>query len=220
MNNPLENLYSRQTGIVAPEKLDKSILIVGAGSIGSWTALALLKLGCQNVSIMDFDTVEEQNAGSQIYKLFDTGQAKVGALRDKLRMLTEWDITPINERWTPEFDLEPYDIIISAVDNITVRKELYQKLKDTKKIYIDGRMASNAIEIYTVNCESKEDQEKYAETLFEESETIPVPCSERAVVYNVFIVAGLLTDLVGKIVNEEELPKEIVVDLKNFFLYT
>lgn len=220
METPLESIYSRQTGIVHPDKLDKSILIVGAGSIGSWTALALLKLGCQNVSVIDFDAVEEQNAGSQIYKLFDIGQQKVDALRDKLRMLTEWDINPINEKWTSEFDLSPYDIVISAVDNITVRAQLYNKLKDTNKIFIDGRMAGNAIEIYTLNCDNKEDQEKYAQSLFTEEETIAVPCSERAVVYNVFVMAGLLTDMVGKIANQEELPKEVIVDLKNFFLYT
>jgi hypothetical protein len=81
-------------------------------------------------------------------------------------------------------------------------------------------MAGNAIEIYTVNCDNKEDQDKYAETLFTEEETIPVPCSERAVVYNVFVIAGLMGDLIGKIANEQELPKEIIVDLNNFFLFT
>jgi molybdopterin/thiamine biosynthesis adenylyltransferase len=135
-------------------------------------------------------------------------------------MLTEWDIETFAEKWTSDFDLEPYDIIISAVDNITARTELYNKLKDTKKIFIDGRMAGNAIEIYTVNCDNKEDQDKYAETLFTEEETIPVPCSERAVVYNVFVIAGLMGDLIGKIANEQELPKEIIVDLNNFFLFT
>jgi len=55
--------------------------------------------------------------------------------------------------------------------------------------------------------------------LFEPAEAIPVNCSMRSVVYNVFIVGGLITDLVTKIVKGAVLPRELVMDLENLTLY-
>ena len=133
MNN--DNIFLRQTGIIHPDKLQMPILIVGAGSIGTWTALALSKLGCSNVTVMDGDTIEEHNAGSQIYKASEEGQDKVIALLDKLRILTDTPIHVIASHWTPKKpehieELNKYEIIIAAVDNITTRTELFQHIKE------------------------------------------------------------------------------------------
>jgi hypothetical protein len=42
----------------------------------------------------------------------------------------------------------------------------------------------------------------------------------KAVAYNGFVIAGLITDLVAKYANKEALPNEILVDLKNLNLFT
>lgn len=219
-----DNIWNRQLGLIHPEKLQMPILIVGAGSIGSWAALALSKLGCSNITIMDGDIIEEHNAGSQVYKASDEGLEKVQALSDKLRLLT--DLTPktIAAHWNienPEHikDLEQYEIVIAAVDNITIRAQLFNTLKGKNIFYIDGRMAGNELEIYSTRLQEEEDQKAYEATLFSEEETSIVPCSERSVVYNVFLMGGLIADIVKKHANEEELPKEILMDLYNFTLY-
>lgn len=215
-----EEIWRRQNGLIHPDKLKMPILIVGAGSIGSWTALALSKLGCSDVTVMDGDTVAEHNAGSQIYKAIDSGEKKVVALTDKLRLLTDLPVFGIPHYWKSVEQLKKYAIVIAAVDTITVRRELFDAMLGQDRLYIDGRMAGNAIEIYTTFLADEESCKAYEGTLFEEGESVPVACSERSVVYNVFIVAGLIADLVAKQGNGEKLPPELIVDLFNFTLFT
>lgn len=221
----MEEIHNRQMGIIHPDKLQMPILIVGAGSIGSWTALALAKLGCSNITIMDEDKVEKHNAGSQIYKASDAGDEKVVSLIDKLLFFT--DAPPfkgIGKHWRSDRledkeELMKYQIVIAAVDNITVRKELFEAMDEQEILYIDARMAGNALEIYTARMNNEEDCIAYEATLFAEEETIPVACSEKSVVYNVFIVAGLIGDLIAKHANKQELPKELQMDLYNLTLF-
>lgn len=220
----MDNIFNRQLGLIHPDKLKMPILIVGAGSIGSWTTLALSKLGCSNVTVMDGDVIEEHNAGSQVYKASNAGQEKVLALTERLDFLTDLPIYAIPAHWdvkSPEHlaELDKYQIIIAAVDNITVREQLFQQVKNKPILYIDARMAGNALEIYTVRGGVEEDGKAYENTLFAEGEEVPVECSQRSVVYNVFIVAGLIADIVAKHANEQELPKELIADLYNFTLY-
>jgi molybdopterin/thiamine biosynthesis adenylyltransferase len=214
-----ELVHTRQLGIIDPAKLTHRIAIIGAGSIGGWTALCLGKLGCSNITVFDHDSVEVHNAGSQIYKAADEGEKKVAALEERLRFLLENPIETHDIKWSPKESLLEYDIIIAAVDNITNRREIYEHIKHRNKLYIDARMASNGIEIYTTRTSVPEDCERYEETLFDEKDNREIPCSERSVVYNVFVVAGMIGDLVAKWANAEELPREVVIDLKNLTLY-
>lgn len=212
-------IFIRQTGIIDPDKLTHKIAIIGGGSIGGWTALCLGKLGCSNITVFDFDEVEKHNAGSQIYNTLDDGMLKTDALKLKIDFLIEGEIKVENKKWTPEIDLTTYEIVIAGVDNITDRGLIFQQLKGKKILYIDGRMASNNIELYSVHMDNPADIKFYESTLFPEEETIEVPCSERAVVYNVFCVASLMGVLISKHANGQELPKAIDVDLANLTLY-
>lgn len=214
--------YIRQSGIIDVQLLTKSILIVGAGSIGSWTALALLKLGCSDITIIDNDVVEVHNAGSQVYNSLDDGEKKIDALSKKLMFLTE--IQPTTEELTITAEnaktcLKGFDIIISAIDNIEGRTIMFEALKDTEKLFIDGRMAGNAIEIYTIPMSDPEKVKLYQDTLFTPEEAIEVPCSERSVVYNCFVIAGLITDIVAQNAKGTEVPEELIVDLQNFTMF-
>lgn len=229
----IENsFFTRQTGIIDPNNLTKQIGIIGAGSIGSWTTLALLKLGCQKVRVYDFDTIEEGNVGSQVYTSRDLGKPKLQALAEKMQQLTEGQIETENTRIDTDHvpaTLLLNDIIILAVDNIETRKLVFNLIpKNWNGTLIDARMAGNAIEIYTVQFSHSNGQQvtfdtesttAYEKTLFSPEQAVPVRCSERSVVYNVFIVAGLITDLVTKIVKGQSTPKELVMDLENLTLY-
>lgn len=214
------SFYTRQIGLIDPEKLTQKIAIIGAGGIGSWTTLALLKMGCQHISVFDFDKVEEHNIGSQLYGIGDIGKTKVQAVIDRLQSLTELLPTVIEKELTPENiaeTLSDFDIVISAVDSIDVRRDLYSHLPSSVKWFIDGRMAGNAIEIYTIN--NPTDMEFYDTTLFKDTDSLPVACSASSVIYNTFVISGLIADIISQITNEKVPPKELVIDLTNFKIY-
>lgn len=211
--------YTHQSGLVDPAKLTHRIMIVGAGSVGSWTAMCLGKLGVRDITVMDMDHVEVHNVGAQAYTSADEDEPKVEALQRRLSFLLEQPIKGINRQWTPEVDLSEYDVVISSVDNITVRKNIYKQLKGSRKLILDPRMAGNGIEIYTVRCWEEKDCSFYEDTLFEESETIETPCSERVIAYNVFSIAGMIGNLLGKYANGQPLPNEVIIDLANLTMY-
>lgn len=213
------DVFIRQTGIIDPERLGFKIAIIGGGSIGGWTALCLGKLGCSDITVFDFDSVERHNAGSQIYNSLDDGELKVDALKRKVDFMIEGEIKVKNAKWTEEIDLTEYDVVIAGVDNITDRGKIGQQLKGNDIMYIDGRMASNAIEIYTAKMDNPEHVKFYESTIFGEENTVEIPCSERSVVYNVFVVAGMIGDLVAKYANGQEMPRELIIDLANFYMY-
>ena len=213
-------------GIVDPGKLDIPTAVVGAGGIGSWTTLALTRMGCSDITVIDFDKVEAHNVGSQIYTEDDIGKTKVEALRDKILSLASGEIiTTLNLKVEEgsqvlEDIFNENKIIIIAVDNIETRKVLLSGAVGKAVWLIDGRMVADSIEIYS------EDVQKYAgqrtpieASMFESGSATPVACTERAVVYNCFVMAGLITDMVAKIVNGQEPPQELIVDLRNFTMY-
>ena len=215
-----ESHYLRQLGLIHPEKLNVPILIVGAGNIGSWTALALMKLGCQNVTVIDHDHVEEHNVGSQLYSSADIGETKVAAMNKRIGLIAESQPVVQEQQWTPTMPLDDFQIIISAVDNINVRRDLFMALQGSGKIFIDGRMGGNSITVYTIPMQDEEKVKMYAETLFERKDALEVPCSERSVVYNCFIMAGYITNVIAHLANNHPIPPELELDLMNFTLFT
>lgn len=211
-----ERYYRRQIGLIDPTNLKFPILLAGVGTVGSWTAVALDKIGCSNVKYFDPDTVENANVGCQLYSSKDVGKLKIIALGEKIENPGTFSPYRIEEYkdTLPEFEL-----IINAVDSMDTRKFLFESLQPHQTL-IDGRMAGNAIEIYTSIGADEKSKEFYGKTLFSSKKARPIPCGMKAVAYNGFVIAGLITDLVAKYANKEVLPNEILVDLKNLNLFT
>lgn len=213
------NYYIRQSGLIDATKLNFPILVVGAGGIGGWTTLALCKMGCQDVRIEDFDVVEEHNLGSQLFSRSQIGMDKAAALWESVSNLAENPPRYFKHRvQNREAITGRHGIVISAVDNMESRRAIFDGIAETK-YFIDGRMAGNAIQIYTIKIDNLDDVGFYKSTLFSDDQADQVPCSERAVIYNVFVVAGLITDIVAQIANGLRPPRELVVDLRNFTLH-
>lgn len=216
-----KNHFIRQSALIDASKLDKKIVIIGAGGIGSWTALALMKMGCSDVTVIDFDTIEEHNLGSQIYNESDIGMKKVDALKKHIEAIAATSIRTLHKQYDPKTStLGEYNIVISAVDSITVRTQMFEELleKEWQGWFIDGRMAANEINLYCIKMDRQSDTDLYKDTLFKPEEALPVPCSARAVIYNCFVVSGLIADFVAQIANEKVQKQEVIVDLTNFMM--
>ncbi|MEY9934704.1 ketopantoate reductase [Catenulispora sp. GP43] len=77
--DPAALLFARTEGILLPTLADRSVLIVGAGSVGSYLAEVLARSGVGAFTIVDPDDVEAVNVGRSAYRVADVGLGKAFA---------------------------------------------------------------------------------------------------------------------------------------------
>jgi molybdopterin/thiamine biosynthesis adenylyltransferase/rhodanese-related sulfurtransferase len=107
--------------------LDSSILLVGAGGLGSPAALYLAAAGVGRIGIVDADVVDETNLQRQIAHSTDSlGEPKTDSARRRIESLNpDVEVVPFRERLTSENIeriLEPgWDVIVDGADNFPTR---------------------------------------------------------------------------------------------------
>ena len=89
-----------QGGVEGQQKLkDASVLLVGAGGLGSPAALYLAAAGVGRLGIVDFDTVDESNLHRQIlHGTSDVGRSKLASAIDSIREMIGSDGTLLRPR--------------------------------------------------------------------------------------------------------------------------
>lgn len=183
---------------------NKKVLIVGAGGIGSWTALFLSRIFIgTNLRVVDFDVIDEYNLAGQFYSRNSIGSSKAETLQREINNFGgNIDIGYGRvEEYNDSFLLS-FDYIISAVDNMTARKYLYTKIKayNTRNSrlvkFIDGRLLAESYQIFTVDCAEK--LELYERVLFDDSEAKDAACSMKATSH---CGASIGVDITGLLIN-------------------
>ncbi len=104
---------------------DAKIIILGVGGIGAHALDCLYRSGVTNITIVDYDTYELSNQNRQI------GSDKIGAVKvERLKELYP-SVIAINEKitleWIDNFDMNSYDLILDAIDDITPKVKLIKK---------------------------------------------------------------------------------------------
>jgi molybdopterin/thiamine biosynthesis adenylyltransferase/rhodanese-related sulfurtransferase len=124
--------YARQItlpeiGAAGQEKLRRaSVLIVGAGGLGSPAALYLAAAGVGTLGLVDFDRVDVTNLHRQIlYGTSSIGRPKLEAARERLEDLNpDVHIVTHDARLTSENALDiirDYDLVLDGTDNFATR---------------------------------------------------------------------------------------------------
>ena len=109
------------------ELLQKSVLIVGAGGIGTTVvdllvpALERIQLDAK-ITLMDGDVVEASNLGHQNYSTFDIGKKKVDALAKKWMQNHFVELVSRKENLRTGRQLEGYDLVVVCVDRPEPRR--------------------------------------------------------------------------------------------------
>lgn len=216
--------FQRQFGIVRPSQLQFPIVVVGAGGIGSWTTLALAKMGCTNITVVDPDRVEEKNTPSQIYTKEDIGLFKVAALHRVVLQLTGIQIgfaTEKFEQWYPLNELRG-EVIVVSVDSLEARRRIWKTLKGVILFFgllIDARMAGELLRIIAVTPFPPQTVERYEKTLTKNKIAHKEPCTQRAVVYNTFLCGGFIANTVKKYATKESFSPNMVFDITHSQLF-
>jgi len=116
-----------QVGVEGQRKLKAaSVLLIGAGGLGSPLALYLAAAGVGRIGIVDFDVVDESNLQRQVlHGTKDVGRPKLQSATDRLRDLNPYiriDTYETMLRADNALEIcQDYDIIIDGTDNFQTR---------------------------------------------------------------------------------------------------
>ncbi|TMQ50354.1 MAG: molybdopterin-synthase adenylyltransferase MoeB [Candidatus Eisenbacteria bacterium] len=121
------HLIMPEVGMKGQVKLkNASVLLIGAGGLGSPLALYLAAAGVGRIGIVDFDVVDESNLQRQLlHGTSDVGRPKLESARARLREVNPLIRIETHEaRLTSENALElfrAYDIVADGTDNFPTR---------------------------------------------------------------------------------------------------
>ena len=159
--------YSRQIilkkiGVLGQKKLMKSsVLIVGAGGLGSPISIYLAALGLGKIGIIDNDNVEISNLSRQI--VFDTNDInknKSLAAVNKLKKINpDIKLQSFDRRLTKHTIHEigkHFDLIVDGSDNFKTRFLVNDYCFKKKKILVSGAISKFDGQVYTFNFHKKE----------------------------------------------------------------
>ena len=211
---------SRQTDLVDAEALEAPITLIGCGGIGSFTALALAKMGCVHLTIFDDDLVEEHNIPNQLYRLNDIGQLKDERLADIIKSFTGIGIQARPERVQSQ---RLQGIVVSGVDSMEARRRIWDRsirFKAGVEAYIDARMGAEVSRIYTVWPQDPDHVRFYERTLYSDDEALQIPCTAQAIVYTSLGIASLVAGQVKRVAMGEICKREIIFDQKTLTFLT
>lgn len=201
----------RQLDLISLSSLENSdFSVVGAGGIGSPTILALSKMGAKYINVYDFDKVEEHNLGSQMYPKDAIGKYKVDAIADLVMQFEGLEIYTHRDRYSG-CDSE---IVISAVDSMKSRKEIYEKLSVDTKWLIDGRMGAHEYNVYAIDLKDPAMKKFYENSLYSDDDAVQLPCTGRAIIYNTMGISADICNAVRVIVDSAKPAKRLVRDYK------
>lgn len=207
---------TRQLDIIPISTLGETIHIIGAGAIGSLTALSLAKMGFTNLFVYDDDHVDVENMNCQFYRFSDIGKPKVVALAELIKDFTGTIIEPINRRYNGEGPLK--GIVISAVDSMKVRKTVWDAhcgVAPTTKAIIDPRMAAEEALLYTMNPMSVTDKTSYEATLYTDENAVRERCTAKSTMYTAQLLSGLVAKSVKDIVTKSSYPRIVMWSIKD-----
>lgn len=188
-----EEFLTRQKDLIPSEVLSKHITIIGAGAIGSFTALALAKMGFQNLLVIDDDVVDTENMNCQFFRYTDIGKPKVDALYNLIRDFTGIEIS-VEQRRTSPSDVFASPYVICAVDNMETRKNVFEQA--SCDYLIDPRMAAETATLSVVDMNSRERAESYAKSLFSDDEAVRERCTAKSTMYTVLLLSGQIAKAV------------------------
>ena len=121
------HLIMPEVGMAGQKKLKAaSILLIGAGGLGSPLAMYLAAAGIGRLGLVDYDVVDYSNLQRQvIHGTGDVGRPKLDSARERIEAINphvQVDTYPVPLTSENALEIiEPYDVVIDGTDNFPTR---------------------------------------------------------------------------------------------------
>lgn len=206
---------SRHKELFNPENFNTPIHIIGVGATGSWLALALAKLGIEDITVWDFDIVKEHNISNQCYDIEQINEPKVHALKNYIDASTKTQIKIYNEKFTNQ---RLTGIVFLMVDSMSERKRIWEeaiKMKPAVKLLVEPRMGLDVGRVYNVNPCNLNHIKEYENTYYDDDVAEVSACGNSMTVISTAL--GIASWCARQLINYNnniELDNEILIDFK------
>lgn len=182
--------FSRQRDLVPPERLSACrTTVVGVGAIGRQVALQLAAMGTRWIQLVDHDLVEPANLAAQGYLEQDLGRTKVQATACLCRQLdSEIQLVEVCSRFRRS--MEVGNVLFCCVDRISVRRLIWEAVKDRVLFFADGRMSAEVLRVLASG--DVGGKAYYPTTLFAPEQAYVGSCTAKSTIYCANIAAGLM----------------------------
>lgn len=204
---------SRQRDFVLDNAIKKKILVIGVGAVGRNIAFMLTKMGCNDITIMDPDHVDESNVCSQGYSTDSIGKSKVQACLDEFNS----GLKTMHKVWHPH---EGYEYIFLAADCMKVRRAAFEYYSSRKPrcVIIDTRMRGEDLRVLVAM--NKATDKHYTDTLFENEEALDGDCTSRTTIYCAMNAASLAVQRFAAHSRKADVAHDQLVGLSNHITIT
>ena len=117
----------------------RKVLIIGAGGIGSFLIQFLDKVELYDITVADPDIIERKNVPYQNFHEHEVGANKALVMKNRYRFSVKtFSQYPI----LTEKQMKGYDLVICCVDNLGVRRTLYNTSLKWLDLRAQGRNAA------------------------------------------------------------------------------
>lgn len=202
--------YERQLGFFDPEQhRAATATLVGCGGVGSFSAIALSKLGIPSLTLIDFDEVEAHNIPNQFFEVEQIGSKKCEALAALCERFGNTDCHTVDTKIEKDDGSKWMSPVVLGLDSMDAREAAWSTIKRSPyvPVMIDVRLSGQSIVMYSVDPCSSEDIKQYENTLHADDEANEQACTERGVIDVGFQVGSLVSRMVRKHYASQELPK-------------
>ncbi len=138
----------------------KKILLVGCGGVGGACAVSLIRSGIENLTVIDYDSVEESNLNRQaVARRSNLGKKKVDVIKEMLldmnsnAKINTLDVF-LDENNIDEI-VKDFDYVIDACDSVKTKEALIKKctlnnIKIISSMGTGNRMDPSKLEIIDI----------------------------------------------------------------------
>ncbi len=206
---------SRHQELFEPHTFNTPITIIGAGATGSWIALSLAKLGIEDITVYDFDVIEEHNIPNQAFGLPDVGAMKAIRLAQNIERETG---TSIKDKPSKYITQRLSGIVILQVDSMSERKRIWEtaiKRKPSIKLLIESRLGLDCGRVYNIDPTNLTEIDRYEHTFYNDEDSEVSACGHSlSVISSALGVASWCVRQVINWHNQVDLDNEILIDFK------